>query len=229
MKLNQRYNFDEDYVIDVEPMMKTALSNKRAAEEAEKVRLAESKARYDAICIVKTKITDFIHHFLNKPNNDCRHIKYDSLETGDCWHNIPDTDLLNYLDPEEVARYIVLNLKAHASVPDEIIIGAANSIGSDLGNITYTPIYKIVKEIESITSSFIIADNISKSMKENKSHTTINNPKGDGLYVSSNSDCPNALAGMQWINSLHLNDDPVNDAVYRRHLDDTHHGTQEVN
>ena len=220
MKLNQRYNFDEDYVIDVEPMMKTALSNKRAAEEAEKVRLAESKARYDAICIVKTKITNFLHHFLNKPNNDCRHIKYDSLETGECWH-IPDTDLLNYLDPEEVARYIVLNLKAHASVPDEIIIGAANSIGSDLGNITYTPIYKIVKEIESITSSFIIADNISKSMKENKSQTTINNPQGDGFYTVANSDCPNALAGMQWINSLHLNDDPVNDAVYRRHLDDT--------
>lgn len=229
MKLNQRYNFDEDYVIDVEPMMKTALSNKRAAEEAEKVRLAESKARYDAICIVKTKITDFIDHFLNKPNNDCRHIKYDSLETGDCWH-IPDTDLLNYLDPEEVARYIVLNLKAHASVPDEIIIGAATSIGSDLGNITYTPIYKIVKEIESITSSFILADNISKSMKENKSQTTIcNNPQGDGLYVSSNSDCPNALAGVQFIDSSHLNGS-MSDASYRRYIDDTYYGnTQEVN
>lgn len=187
-------------------MMKTAIDNKRAAEEAEKRRLAEAKDHYEATIIVENMINTFINHFLNNPGRDS------SIYTN--------SDLLAHLDEEEVAKYIVLDLKTNASVPDDIIIGAAVNIGNHLGHNTNSRIYKIATEIERIANSSIIDDTIS----------TYTNPQCDGFYTVANSECPNALAGMQWINSLHLNDDPVNDPVYRRHLDDTYHDdTQEAN
>lgn len=218
MKINQRYHFDEDYVINVEPMMKTAIDNKRAAEEAEKRRLAEAKDRYDATIIVENMINTFINHFLTNPGKDS------SIYTN--------SDLLAHLDEEEVARYIVFDLKANASVPDDIIIGAAISIGNKLGHRTSSRIYKIATEIERIANSSIIDDTI----------TTYTNPLGDGFYTVANSDCPNALAGVQLLDSSHLNgsmsgiaytypnDRSMSDAAYRRYIDDTYYGnTQEVN
>jgi len=195
MKINQRYNFDEDYVINVEPMMKTAIDNKRAAEEAEKLRLAEAKDRYDATIIVENMINTFINHFLNNPGRDS------SIYTN--------SDLLAHLDEEEVARYIVFDLKANASVPDDIIIGAAISIGNKLGHRTSSRINKIATEIEKIAGSFTLDDTVTNCI----------NPQGDGFYVSSNSNYPNALAGMQLIDSSYLNgsmsDAPYTCKIYR--------------
>ena len=222
MKINQRYHFDEDYVINVEPMMKTAIDNKRADEEAVEREIAESKAHYEATLIVENMINKFIDHFLNNPGRDS------SIYSR--------SDLLAHLDEEDVARYIVLDLKANASVPDDLIVDAAISIGNKLSHRPSSRICKIATEIERIANSFIIGDNIAKSMQKDKSQTTTyTDPQFDGFYVSTGSNYfDDSFVGSQLINTSHLNgsmsgidnsshlNDSTNDAAYRRHLDDTY-------